>query len=40
LIDLVFYWLQVAVVSKDSPKFHILTEAEIDAHLTAIAEKD
>jgi len=32
--------IEVAVVSKDSPKFHILTEAEIDAHLTAIAEKD
>jgi hypothetical protein len=30
----------VAVVSKDKPKFHILTEAEIDQHLTAIAEKD
>merc|ERR1711909_186197 len=32
--------IEVAVVSKDSPKFKQLTESEIDAHLTAIAEKD
>merc|ERR1711936_518672 len=32
--------IEVAVVSKDSPKFRQLTEAEIDTHLTAIAEKD
>lgn len=32
--------LEVGVVSKDSPKFTILTEQEIDDHLTAIAEKD
>ena len=32
--------LEVAVVSKDQPKFTILTEQEIDDHLTAIAEKD
>ena len=34
-------WLfQVAVVSKDHPKFQTLNETEIDKHLTAIAEKD
>ena len=32
--------LEVAIVSKDTPKFTILTEQEIDDHLTAIAEKD
>jgi len=32
--------IEVAVVSKANPKFKVLTEAEIDAHLTAIAEKD
>ena len=32
--------VQVAVVSKDHPKFQTLNEAEIDKHLTAIAEKD
>jgi 20S proteasome subunit alpha 1 len=32
--------LEVGVVSKDNPKFTTLTEAEIDDHLTAIAEKD
>jgi len=32
--------IEVAVVSKDNPKFKVLTEAEIDAHLTSIAEKD
>jgi len=32
--------IEVAVVSKDNAKFKILTEAEIDQHLTAIAEKD
>jgi len=32
--------IEVAVVSKDSPKFQKLTEEEIDMHLTAIAEKD
>ena len=31
---------QVAVVSKDHPKFQTLNETEIDKHLTAIAEKD
>ena len=36
-----FMWLfQVAVVSKDHPKFQTLNETEIDKHLTAIAEKD
>ena len=32
--------VEVAFISKDAPKFRVLTEAEIDAHLTAIAEKD
>jgi 20S proteasome subunit alpha 1 len=32
--------IEVAVVSKDNPKFKVLTESEIDAHLTAIAERD
>jgi len=32
--------IEVGVVSKDSPKFRKLTEAEIDVHLTRIAEKD
>jgi 20S proteasome subunit alpha 1 len=32
--------IEVGVVSKDNPKFHILTETQIDQHLTAIAEQD
>lgn len=32
--------LEVGVVSKDSTKFRLLNEQEIDKHLTAIAEKD
>ena len=32
--------IEVAVVSKENPKFKVLNEAEIDSHLTAIAEKD
>jgi len=32
--------LEVAVVSKDKPDFTILTEAEIDAQLTAISDRD
>ncbi|CAD6223043.1 GSCOCG00005365001-RA-CDS [Cotesia congregata] len=32
--------IEVGVVSKDNPKFRVLTEQEIDKHLTAIAEKD
>ncbi len=32
--------IEVGVVSKDSPKFQVLSEAEIEGHLTAIAEKD
>ena len=32
--------IEVAVVSKESPKFKVLNESEIDGHLTAIAEKD
>ena len=32
--------IEVGVVSKDKPKFTILSEQEIDRHLTAIAEKD
>jgi len=32
--------IEVGVVTKDQPKFRRLSEQEIDAHLTAIAEKD
>lgn len=32
--------IEVGVVTKDNPKFRIMTEQEIDRHLTAIAEKD
>lgn len=32
--------IEVAVVGKDQPKFTVLTENQIDDHLTAIAEKD
>ncbi|XP_037084467.1 proteasome subunit alpha type-6-like [Pollicipes pollicipes] len=32
--------IEVAVVSKDQPEFRTLTEAEIDAHLTTIAQND
>ena len=32
--------IEVAVCSKENPKFKVLNEEEIDAHLTAIAEKD
>ncbi|XP_001607854.1 proteasome subunit alpha type-6 [Nasonia vitripennis] len=32
--------LEIGVVSKDNPKFRVLTEQEIDKHLTTIAEKD
>ncbi|KAL0275719.1 UNVERIFIED_CONTAM: hypothetical protein PYX00_003498 [Menopon gallinae] len=32
--------IEVGIVSKDKPQFHILSETEIDKHLTAIAEKD
>ncbi|KAJ0178562.1 hypothetical protein K1T71_006385 [Dendrolimus kikuchii] len=32
--------IEVGIVTKDSPNFHVLTESEIDRHLTAIAEKD
>jgi 20S proteasome subunit alpha 1 len=32
--------IEVAVVTKDNPKFRVLPEEEVDAHLTAIAEKD
>ncbi|KAK4318444.1 hypothetical protein Pmani_010553 [Petrolisthes manimaculis] len=32
--------VEVAVVSKDDPKFRTMTESEIDTHLTAIAERD
>jgi len=32
--------IEVAVVTKDNPFFHVLTEEEIDNHLTAISEKD
>ena len=32
--------IEVGVVGAEDPKFHKLTEEEIDTHLTAIAEKD
>merc|ERR1712137_398668 len=31
--------IEVAVCSKENPKFKVLSEEEIDTHLTAIAEK-
>jgi hypothetical protein len=30
----------VAVVTADDPTFRLLTEEEVDIHLTAIAERD
>ncbi|XP_072947883.1 proteasome subunit alpha type-6-like [Epargyreus clarus] len=32
--------IEVGLVTKDDPNFRVLTESEIDRHLTAIAEKD
>ena len=32
--------IEVEVVTIKNPKFRILTEAEIDAHLVALAERD
>ncbi|XP_028160543.1 proteasome subunit alpha type-6-like [Ostrinia nubilalis] len=32
--------VEVGIVTKDNPDFHMLTESEIDRHLTALAEKD
>ena len=32
--------LEVAVVTRENPTFRPLSEAEIDAHLVAIAERD
>jgi len=32
--------IEVGVVTKDNPKFRLLTTEEIDRHLTAISEKD
>lgn len=32
--------IEVAVVSKSNPKFHLLTAKEIEDHLTALAERD
>jgi len=32
--------IEVGVVDKDHPKFRVLTEAEIEVHLTAISESD
>uniref|UniRef100_A0A8C0WHX8 Proteasome subunit alpha type-6 n=1 Tax=Castor canadensis TaxID=51338 RepID=A0A8C0WHX8_CASCN len=32
--------IEVGVVTVENPKFRILTEAEIDAHLVALAERD
>ena len=32
--------IEVGVVTAENPKFSILTEAEADAHLAALAERD
>ncbi|XP_050036567.1 proteasome subunit alpha type-6-like [Dermacentor andersoni] len=32
--------VEVGVVSKEQPNFHVLTEQEVDAHLVAIAERE
>ena len=32
--------IEVGVVSKDNPNFTVLSENEVEGHLTAIAEKD
>lgn len=32
--------IEIAVVSKENPKFRILSEKEIEEHLTRITEKD
>jgi 20S proteasome subunit alpha 1 len=32
--------IEVGVVSKDAPKFRVLTDAEVDDHLVTISEKD
>ncbi|XP_033112209.1 proteasome subunit alpha type-6-like [Anneissia japonica] len=32
--------IEVAVVTKENPKFRTLTETEVDGHLVALAEKD
>lgn len=32
--------VEVGIVTKENPRFQILTEQELDKHLTAIAERD
>jgi len=32
--------VEVGIVSKSDPKFRVLTEQDLDRHLTAIAERD
>jgi len=32
--------LEVAIVTKENPKFKVLSEAEIDAYLTSISERE
>jgi 20S proteasome subunit alpha 1 len=32
--------IEIGIVTKENPSFRVLSEAEIDKHLTAIAEKD
>lgn len=32
--------IEVGIVTKDNPTFYVLSEQELDKHLTAIAEKD
>ncbi|CAH0398554.1 unnamed protein product [Chilo suppressalis] len=39
-VDFKPHELEVGLVTKDDPNFRVLSESEIDRHLTAIAEKD
>lgn len=32
--------VEIAIVSKDQPRFRVLDNEEVDTHLTALAEKD
>ena len=32
--------VEIAVVSKDNPRFRVLANEEVDVHLTSLAEKD